>query len=285
MTAHYNDWDTSAHRGESSCSTTSSSSEIATLTQQMSEMIKDILQMYRSNQQFNFVTSSCEICGGPHSYYECQTAGGYTQDVYATMGNYNLGAQSNYQSTDDMLRNFIISSDSKIQTLTNQMDEMRKVLQERPQGALPSNTIPNPREEIKVTTTRSGITLAGHFVLPPPPSFSPKEVERDPEPTMDQLPKRNPHQPPIPYPLRLNKDKLQDKPDIQIHKFLQMFKKLHINISLAEALALIPKYTKVLKDLLSNKEKLLELANTPLTENCSAVLLKKLPKKLRDPRK
>ncbi|GKE47591.1 reverse transcriptase domain-containing protein [Tanacetum coccineum] len=35
MTAHHNDWDTSTHRGESSCSTTSSSSEIATLTQQM----------------------------------------------------------------------------------------------------------------------------------------------------------------------------------------------------------------------------------------------------------
>nr|GEX37952.1 reverse transcriptase domain-containing protein [Tanacetum cinerariifolium] len=36
--------------------------------------------------------------------------------------------------------------------------------------------------------------------------------------------------------------------------------------------------------LLSNKEKLLELANTPLNENCSAVILKKLPEKLRDPR-
>ncbi|GKA00249.1 reverse transcriptase domain-containing protein [Tanacetum coccineum] len=95
----------------------------------------------------------------------------------------------------------------------------------------------------------------------------------------------NPHQPPIPYPSRLNKDKLQDKSDIQIHKFLQMFKKLHFNISLAEALAQMPKYAKMLKDLLSNKEKLLELANTPLNENCSAVLLKKLPEKLGDPGK
>ncbi|GKE78770.1 reverse transcriptase domain-containing protein [Tanacetum coccineum] len=47
----------------------------------------------------------------------------------------------------------------------------------------------------------------------------------------------------------------------------------------------MPKYTKMLKDLLCNKEKLLELANTPLTENFSAVLLKKLPEKLGDPRK
>ncbi|GJS40995.1 reverse transcriptase domain-containing protein [Tanacetum coccineum] len=57
------------------------------------------------------------------------------------------------------------------------------------------------------------------------------------------------------------------------------------HISLADALILIPKYQKMLKSLLSNKEKLLELANTPLNENCSAVILKKLPEKLGDPRK
>ncbi|GKE92034.1 reverse transcriptase domain-containing protein [Tanacetum coccineum] len=96
----------------------------------------------------------------------------------------------------------------------------------------------------------------------------------------NEIPKRNPHQPHIPYPSRLNKEKLQDKSDIQIHKFLQMFKKFHFNISLTEALAQIPKYAKMLKDLLSNKEKLLELANTPLNKNFSAVLLKKLPEKL-----
>ncbi|GJX78940.1 reverse transcriptase domain-containing protein, partial [Tanacetum coccineum] len=64
-----------------------------------------------------------------------------------------------------------------------------------------------------------------------------------------------------------------------------MFKQIHINISLADALILIPKYQKILKSLLSNKEKLLELANTPLNENCLAVILKKLPEKLGDPGK
>ncbi|GJV82008.1 reverse transcriptase domain-containing protein [Tanacetum coccineum] len=41
----------------------------------------------------------------------------------------------------------------------------------------------------------------------------------------------------------------------------------------------------MLKSLLSNKEKLIELANTPLNENCSTVILKKLPEKLGDPGK
>nr|GEW74857.1 reverse transcriptase domain-containing protein [Tanacetum cinerariifolium] len=81
----------------------------------------------------------------------------------------------------------------------------------------------------------------------------------------------------------LNKEK--EKSDIQIRKFLQMFKKLHFNISLAKALSLMPKYHKMLKDLFSDKEKLLGLTKTSLTENCSAVLLKKLPKKLKGPRR
>ncbi|GJZ58200.1 reverse transcriptase domain-containing protein [Tanacetum coccineum] len=41
----------------------------------------------------------------------------------------------------------------------------------------------------------------------------------------------------------------------------------------------------MLKSLLFNKEKLIELANTPLNENCSTVILKKLPEKLGDPGK
>nr|GFB03643.1 hypothetical protein [Tanacetum cinerariifolium] len=128
-----------------------------------------------------------------------------------------------------------------------------------PQGALLGNTIPNPRKDIKVITIRRGITrLADDHG--PGAHFKFKKYRTNPIP-----------------------DKLQDKSDIQIHKFLKMFKKLHFNISFTEALPQMPKYTKMLKDLLTNKEKLLELANTPLNENCSAVILKKLPEKIEDP--
>ncbi|GKB22625.1 reverse transcriptase domain-containing protein [Tanacetum coccineum] len=83
----------------------------------------------------------------------------------------------------------------------------------------------------------------------------------------------------------MNQEKQKEKDEVQIHKFWQMFKQLHINITLADALILIPKYQKTLKSLLSNKEKLIELANTPVSENCSTVILKKLPEKLGDPGK
>nr|GEX52575.1 reverse transcriptase domain-containing protein [Tanacetum cinerariifolium] len=53
----------------------------------------------------------------------------------------------------------------------------------------------------------------------------------------------------------------------------------------ADALILMPKFGPTIKSLLTNKEKLFELARTPLNEHCSAVLLKKLPKKPGDPGK
>nr|GEX20650.1 reverse transcriptase domain-containing protein [Tanacetum cinerariifolium] len=68
-------------------------------------------------------------------------------------------------------------------------------------------------------------------------------------------------------------------------KFLQIFQRLHFDLIFLDALLYIPKFVSTFKSLLSNKEKLFELANTLLTENCSAALLKKLPKKLRDRRR
>nr|GEU39642.1 reverse transcriptase domain-containing protein [Tanacetum cinerariifolium] len=178
-------------------------------------------------------------------------------------------------------------------------------------GPLLSNTIANPKGELKAITTLSGIVFDGPSVHMPPPFINSEEDERveetltDPnlgEFTIKVLPplvqkakppsqrnyvvhQRDPLHPNFLYPLRMHKQKQQDKDEIQIHKFWQMFKQLHINITLANALILILKYQKMLKALLSIKEKLLKLANTPLNENCSAVILKKLPEKLGDPRK
>ncbi|GJT62850.1 reverse transcriptase domain-containing protein [Tanacetum coccineum] len=103
-----------------------------------------------------------------------------------------------------------------------------------------------------------------------------------PEP--DVTPKPNP-KPLIPYPSRLNDQKLREKANNQMLKFLQIFQRLHFNLSFADALLHMPKFASTFKSLLSNNEKLFELANTPLNENCSAVLLKKLLEKLGDPGK
>ncbi|GJV26802.1 reverse transcriptase domain-containing protein [Tanacetum coccineum] len=64
-----------------------------------------------------------------------------------------------------------------------------------------------------------------------------------------------------------------------------MFQDLRFDISFADALFLMPRFAPTIRDLLMNKEKLLELVKIPLNENCSAMLLKKLPEKLGDPGK
>ncbi|GJS43017.1 reverse transcriptase domain-containing protein [Tanacetum coccineum] len=61
-----------------------------------------------------------------------------------------------------------------------------------------------------------------------------------------------------------------------------MFKDLCFDISFADALLLMPRFAPTIKSLLMNKEKFLELAKIPLKENCSAMLLKKLPEKVGD---
>ncbi|GJX35833.1 reverse transcriptase domain-containing protein [Tanacetum coccineum] len=180
-------------------------------------------------------------------------------------------------------------------------------------GTLPSNTITNPKEDLKGITTRSGVAYQGP-TIPTTSSSPPKVVERETEVTKDTVPptnngstkdvqppvvqvqpqvpifepvvapKPNP-KPSIPYPSRLNDQKIREKANNQIEKFYQIFQDLHFDISFADALILMPKFASTLKSLISNKEKLFELARTPLNEHCSAVLLKKLPEKLGDPGK
>nr|GFD18471.1 reverse transcriptase domain-containing protein [Tanacetum cinerariifolium] len=89
----------------------------------------------------------------------------------------------------------------------------------------------------------------------------------------------------ISYPFRLNDKMLCEKSMNQMEKFFQIFHDLHFDISFADALLLIPKFASTIKSLLTNKDKLFELVKVPLSENYSAMLLKKLPGKLGDPGK
>nr|GEU29958.1 reverse transcriptase domain-containing protein [Tanacetum cinerariifolium] len=172
-------------------------------------------------------------------------------------------------------------------------------------GSLPSNTIAKPRGDLKVITTRSDVSYDG----PPIPSlFSslPKVVERVPEVTKDTVQPSTENiqpsvvqtqvlidepvvapepKPTIPYPSRVNKQKLLEKDDNLSLKFVEIFRKLHFDLSFADALLHMPKFATMFKSLLNNKEKLFDLATTLVNENCSTVILKKLPEKLRDPGK
>ncbi|GJU55016.1 reverse transcriptase domain-containing protein [Tanacetum coccineum] len=165
----------------------------------------------------------------------------------------------------------------------------------------------NPKLEIAV------LSVTGSYTSSPP-----KVVEREPEVTKDtvlptnngstkdvqppvvqfqsQVPNSEPVvipvsapmpnlKPSIPYPSRRNDEKQREKANDQVEKFYKIFQDMSFEISLADALILMPKFASTLKALIGNKEKLSEMARTPLNEHCSAVILNKLPKKLGDPGK
>nr|GEW12294.1 reverse transcriptase domain-containing protein [Tanacetum cinerariifolium] len=112
------------------------------------------------------------------------------------------------------------------------------------------------------------------------PPIPPPVMEKEPEATKDtELPNTENIQPPL---VQVHeKDKEPD--DILAAKFMEIFRDLYFELSFPDALVHMPKFAPMFKKLLNNKDKLIELTKTPLNENCSAVVLKKLPKKLCDP--
>nr|GEZ58648.1 reverse transcriptase domain-containing protein [Tanacetum cinerariifolium]GEZ62710.1 reverse transcriptase domain-containing protein [Tanacetum cinerariifolium] len=111
---------------------------------------------------------------------------------------------------------------------------------------LPRNTINNPKEELKVSAS-----------MPNLKSF-------------------------IPYPSRRDNERRRDQANEQIKKFYETFKDMSFEISFTDALIVMPKFASTLKALIGNKEKLSEMARTPMNKHCSTVILNKLPRKLRD---
>nr|GFB47048.1 reverse transcriptase domain-containing protein [Tanacetum cinerariifolium] len=100
------------------------------------------------------------------------------------------------------------------------------------------------------------------------------------EATTDTEPQNsNDIHPPI---VQAEKENLREKDDLLAAKFMEIFRDLHFELSFADALIHIPKFAPMFKKLLNNKDKLIKLTKMPLNENCSAVVLKKLPEKLGD---
>nr|GEU60992.1 reverse transcriptase domain-containing protein [Tanacetum cinerariifolium] len=250
-----------------------SSSEIAKLTHAVNQQtsavttaMTAILKQFQATLppvSVKAVEEICVTCCGAHQYYQCLAVDGNTflkfQDniqgyVSAAVINYNQG---NFGYLPPGVANQIRPTGFAQPNVQNNKNRFSQ-----PQGYNRGNNFNQDLSYQALIQQNQVVPLRGDERV--------EETLTDPE--LDE------------YTIKASPP-VQDKYEIQIHKFLQMFKQLHINITLADALILIPKYQKMLKALLSNKEKLLELENTPLNENCSAVILKKLLEKLGDPGK
>nr|GEW50501.1 reverse transcriptase domain-containing protein [Tanacetum cinerariifolium] len=136
-------------------------------------------------------------------------------------------------------------------------------------GTLACNTITNPKEDFKGITARSGTAYQGP-TIPTTSSSLPPVVEREIEPTKDMVPPTN----------------NESTKDVQ-HSVFQIETSIFNSEPVVAPIIepVIAPFGPTIKTLLTNKDKLSELARTLLNEHCSAVLLKKLPEKLGDPGK
>ncbi|GJW98537.1 reverse transcriptase domain-containing protein [Tanacetum coccineum] len=242
--------------------------------------------------------------GFPPMQHNNQTNNQNRWNQNKTVGNgLQPGSKSNdpVQTTSSI---YVKANDAVMQNMQNQMsnitDLLTKIVNSNQastsnSGSLPSNTVANPKGELKAITTRSGVSYDG-------PQIPPPVVEVETEVTKDTvLPNGSTKdvQPPIvqvdepivmprtkttlPYPSRVNKEKIREKDDLLALKFMEIFRNLHFELSFADALLHMPKFAPMFRKLLNNKDKILELTKTPVNENCSAVILKTFPEKLGDP--
>nr|GEU81118.1 reverse transcriptase domain-containing protein [Tanacetum cinerariifolium] len=262
------------------------------LVDQISTLVAIVSKKVVTPARVKAVEESCVTCGGNHAYYNCDA----TNSVCVATGEFKNEIQNTMKTQQTILIEQQNSFQNNLQNILSGFFDN----QTSTSGTLPSNTIPNPKGEMKAITTRSGVAYEGPSI-PTPEKVGERETEEitDKEQTnfqgstahiqppvvpileldvLKNLPKPN-----IPYPLRLNNQKLHNKATNKMEKFFQIFQDLHFDISFAVALILMPKFASTIKSLLANKDKLFELAKIPLNENCSAMLLKMLLEKLRDP--
>ncbi|CAL1355580.1 unnamed protein product [Linum trigynum] len=179
------------------------------------------------------------------------------------------------------------SHQASLQSLEVQIGNLAGVLTKRPKGALPSQTMVNPKDQVGV----NALQVRSVKVVPEVSTGEEMEKEettpirREKKPSMNErkaaskaLPKDG-YLPPLPYPTRMYKERL----DNECGGFMEMLHNLHLNVPFLEAMAQMPRYAKYLKGFLINKPRLEGLANATLGEECSSFLLDRLPKKHSDP--
>ncbi|GJS30865.1 hypothetical protein Tco_0491485 [Tanacetum coccineum] len=171
--------------------------------------------------------------------------------ILRNMQNQGQGLQNQMTNLTEMLSKFVNSNTASTSS----------------SGSLPSNTVTNPKEDLKGITTRSGVAYQGPTI----PTSSPKVVERRTEVTKDTVfptnngitedvqppvvpvenqnpvsepvdapvsaPMPNP-KPSIPYPSRRNDEKRRENANEQKEKFYEIFKDMSFEISFMDALTL-----------------------------------------------
>ncbi|GJX49502.1 reverse transcriptase domain-containing protein [Tanacetum coccineum] len=200
----------------------------------------------RYNQNWGNNYNQGQIYQPPINQPPVHQAPPYQDPASQTQGVSKDDFQNYVKANDEVMRNMQNQNQNLQNQMTNLTDMFSKFVNSNTastssSGSLPSNTITNPKVDLKGITTRSGVAYQGPTI---PTSSSPsKVVERETEVTKDMVPptnngstkdvqppvvqvqpppKPNP-EPSIPYPSRLNDQKIREKANNQIEKFYQIF--------------------------------------------------------------
>ncbi|GJR59622.1 hypothetical protein Tco_1501784 [Tanacetum coccineum] len=146
------------------------------LEDQLSTLVEIVSKQVVTPAPVKAVEESCITCGGAHSCYNCPATDNNQASVCATTGTYNQVNLPNRVSNQMTPLGFApVQNNGQNRLFQNQASTSE---------TLPSNTIPNPKGEMKVITTRSGVAYEGPSI---PTNHSPKKaVERETEETMDK---------------------------------------------------------------------------------------------------
>nr|GEY47073.1 reverse transcriptase domain-containing protein [Tanacetum cinerariifolium] len=276
-------------------------------TQMVANQIQPLCFPPHQNNQNNFNRGN--------NFNQNRGALAYQAPIPQTQSVSKTNFESYVKANDAVLRNMQNQGQNLQIQMANLTDMLSKFVSSNTAsslglGTLHSNTITNPKEDLKGITTRSGVSYQGPTI-----STQSKVVKQGTEVTKDQAQTPSsqstaPVQPPvtrsktqtlvsepvvapvsapmpnlkpsIPYPSRRDNERRRDQANEQSEKFYKIFKEMSFEISFTNALILMPKFASTLKALIGNKEKLSKMARTPMNEHCSAVILNKLPRKLQD---
>ncbi|XP_009621763.1 uncharacterized protein [Nicotiana tomentosiformis] len=170
-----------------------------------------------------------------------------------------------------------------MRNLDRQMGQLGSAQNTRPAGALPSDTEPNPKDQVHAVTLRNERVLEEvpkkkKYTASPEGELVSKPVEENEKEKKGSEPVIV-TRPPPPFPQRLQKQ----KDDAKYKKFLDILSQVCVNLPLVEILQEVPKYARYLRDIVANKRRYTEFEIIALTEECSARVQNKLPPKLKDP--
>nr|GEU95853.1 hypothetical protein [Tanacetum cinerariifolium] len=259
-------------------STNTSTSGVSPDVAELKDMVKALLLDKKSQNQspgpVKAVVESCVTCGGAHSYHNCPATDGnnyrpvyqppvfqppayqapaYQASAPQTQGVSKEDFSAYVRANDAVMKNMQTQGQNMKNQLTNLINLITKFVNSNTtstssSGTLPSNTIANPKSDLKAITTRS--------VLISKPVTSPIS-----EPAIASVSASKPNsKASIPYQSKRNDERNREKANNQIEKLYQIFKDMSFEISFADALILMPKFASTLKALIGNKEKLSEMA-------------------------